>query len=395
MKKEDVTGIIVYLFLIVAAVIFGLTVLQNYMPKSGFPGWVFALFVLGAIAAGLLINAILFELAHLLGAKIGRYIVTSINVLGFCWIRNEDGKYKFKFKSFEGLTGETKIIPSENEKQPNPRPYLLFGVLFYAIELAIAIILFVVMQSLTNNTLNAPKIYLNVAYFVIILAFIGALMLIYNIIPLQMDPLNDGYKLVLTNNPKNREAYNELLRVEHEISLGHQDVEIKTFNDITNFTADLNLNKVYTLLNKNEFEEARVLLDQIVNAKNDISIKVYRRALAQLIYINVFTKELDEARALYDKEIPVNIRSEIHEDNSMVCLRASLLVEGLFDDSKSECLLVLQHVMKAYKHTQKLRKAIEVKLFNEAIKKVSLKHPKWEFEKYLLEETEDKKDAEK
>ena len=162
-------------------------------------------------------------------------------------------------------------------------------------------------------------------------------------------------------------------------------MEIKVFTEITNFTAELNLNKVYILLDKGEFLEAETMLDDILKSE-DISNRTYIRAKAQKIYIHLMNNDLEEAQAFYDKEVPMNERRELSEDVSMASIRAYVLMSGLLDDSQSETMLALNKVLKAYKRTSESRQKYELKLYNEALNKVIAKHPKWELEGYLLEE---------
>ena len=54
MKKEDITGIIVYLVIIVLAVVFGLTVLQTHAPESSLSGFPYVLYIVGAVLSGAL-----------------------------------------------------------------------------------------------------------------------------------------------------------------------------------------------------------------------------------------------------------------------------------------------------------------------------------------------------
>lgn len=379
MKKEDVTGLIIYVIIIILAVVFGLTVLQSHLNESSLIGFTYVLYIAGAVIAGAVINAVIFELAHVLGAKIGKYMILSVNVLGFCFYK-EDGKTKFRFASFDGLTGETKIVPKEGMvDKANPYPYLLFGSLFYAIEAIIVMVLFSLLRNASEYGLR------DVAYAVLTIGAIGLVVLVYNILPMRIDSMTDGYRLTMVSNPKNKEAFNELLRVEYEVQQGNSDVEVKVFDDITNFTADLNLNRVYALLDKREYAQAEEILDKIISAKNDISEKVYIRARAQKIYINLYTKNIDEAREYYDKEVPVAERREISNDVSMASIRAYLLMSGLLDKSRSECLIALNNVYSAFKRTPKNRQETEIALFNEALEKVVAAHPDWELEGYRLE----------
>lgn len=386
MKKEDILGMIAYLLLLGIAAIFTFTVLQKHASYSNMDTFIYALFVLGAFASGIIFNSIIYECAHALGAKIGGYKVLSLNVLGFCFYReNKNEKMKFKFSSFDGLTGETKIVPLDNKKEANPKPFLLLGSLFFIIEIIPIIVFFTISLNYKNNTL-----LLNSAYFLLVVGVTGFLILFYNILPFRLDTLTDGYRLTMVSNPKNKEAFNELLRVEYEFSQGNSNIEVKTFESITNFTADLNLNKVYALLDNKNYLEAEKLLDIIIEGKENISEKVYLRARAQKIYINIMNKSLEEAKEYYDKDVSPQERRKISNDVSLPSIRAYLLMSGLFDKSKSETLIALNNVMKAYKHTPKNRRNIEVTLFNEALKKVIEYHPNWELDNYLLTENKDK-----
>ena len=378
MKKEDISGIIVYLIIIVLAVVFGLTVLQTHASESTLSGFPYALYIIGAVASGVIFNGILFEVAHILGAKVGKYNIISVNILGFCFYK-EENKTKFKFSSYDGLTGETKIVPKEGMvEKANPYPYLLFGSLFFIVEAVGVMLAFSIMR------LSSDRGIKDVAFGLLTFGAIGLIILIYNILPFQIDSMTDGYRLTMVSNPKNKVAFNELLRVEYEIQQGNDNVEVRLFDEITNFTADLNLNRVYTLLDKKEYAAAEEILDKIINAKQEVNAKVYIRARAQKIYINLITKNLEEARAYYDKEVPVSERREISNDVSMASIRAYLLMSGLLDKSRSECIIALNNVYRAFKNTPKNRQQTEMTLFNEALDKVIAAHPDWELDGYKL-----------
>ena len=380
MKKEDVIGLIIYLIIIALAVVFGITVLQTHQPQSIFGQWYqYVLFVGISVILGVILNAIMFELAHVVGAKAGKYLILSVNVLGFCFYRDQE-KFKFHFAPFDGLTGETKIVPKKGyEDKANPTPYLIFGSLFFVVEAIIVMVLFSIFKDKTNTFLG------DLAYSALTIGAIGLVILFYNIVPLRIDSMTDGYRLTMVSNPKNRAAFNELLRVEYEMQQGNNDVEVKIFDEITNFTADLNLNKVYALLDKKQYKEAEEILDKIIAAKQGIDAKVFIRARAQKIYINLITKDLEQAKEYYEKEVPVSERREISNDVSMASIRAYLLMSGLLDKSRSECIIALNNVYKAFKKTPKNRQVTEVTLFNEALDRVVTAHPDWELEGYKLQ----------
>ena len=390
MKKEDFSGLIVYLLILAIAIIFGLNVLKVHAADSGMDTLVYMAFILGAILTGVLLNSILFEVAHIAGAKAGGYQILSVCILGLLFVK-EGKKTNIKLSPFDGLTGETKILPrGKGEKESNPTPYLWFGTLFYLVELIATIVSFIL---LSESTLES-KVPGNVAHFILVVGVIGGMILLYNILPLKLDSTTDGYRMTMVTNAANKKAFNELLRVEYAVSQG-QEVEVETFTDITNFTAELNLNKVYMLLDKREYNEAEKLLDITINSKDTISEKVYVRARAQKIYINIFTKPLDEAKKFYDEEVSMQERRAISNDLSMVSVRTYLLMSGLLDKSRSECLIAIKNVTKCFSRTPKQRQNTEIILFNEALEKVNQLHPDWELLEYKLEKVEEKKDKKK
>ena len=390
MKKEDVSGIVVYLLILAIAVVFGLTILREYSSQWD-SVFIYILFIFGAILTGVIFNAVMFELAHIAGAKAGRYEILSVDILGLLWYKDGE-KSKFKFSGYDGLTGETRILPKKDaKKEPNPTPYLMFGTLFYVIEIIIAVVLFTVQKELKN------EIFTRISYFILVIAVIGGMILIYNILPFKLDATTDGYRMRMTSNKANKIAFNELLRVEEAVRQGETDVEVATFSEITNFTADLNLNKVYMLLDKGDFQEAEKLLDIIISGKETISEKVYIRARAQKIYINIFTKPLEEAKEYYDREVPMVERRQLSNDLSMVSVRTYLLMSGLLDNSKSECIIAINNVRRCFNNTPKQRRKTEANLFNEALKKVDEAHPNWKLGEYSIvyEEKPEKKKGEK
>ena len=226
MKKEDIAGLFVYLILLGLAIIFGLTVLNGHAKDSFISNagnFAYMGFMLGAILIGLGFNATLFELAHALGAKVGGYEVSSVNILGLTFYKNEEGKTKIKFSGFDGLTGETKIYPKENlkdkkgnAKESSPYAYLWFGSLFILLEVVVVMVCFSVM------TRDPGSLLADWAYFILTGGAIGVLILLYNILPFKLDTPTDGYKLTLVSNPKNKAAFNELLRVQRAAEEGKE-----------------------------------------------------------------------------------------------------------------------------------------------------------------------------
>lgn len=384
MKKENITGIIVYFVILVLAVVFGVVVLREFTSSGNchIEAWQFILLIVGAVFAGAIGNAIIYEIAHVLGAKMGGYNILSVSVFGFTFLKF-NGKWKFKFANYDGLTGETKIVPKDNtKKEPNPTMYLLLGTLFYAIEIIVAVIVFVYMSSIENNQ------NLHWAYFIITAAVVGAMILIYNIVPLHLDSMTDGYRLRQVSGAKNRKAFNNLLRMEAGLAVKDETPEEKAAASA--FSADIKLNDLYTYLNERDYASANKVIKEDILSNPKLSKNVYLRAKAQEIYVNIMMKTQEEALEYYDNEVPLDVRRNISNDVSMDCIRAYVLMSGLLDKSRSECNLALKSLLKAYRDVPNNRKALERQLFNDGLKKVIDAHPTWELEKFLMKDAEEK-----
>lgn len=372
MRKEEVASLIVYLLMIAVAIIVGLSVITNAMQTlrpaniNGF------LFVIIVIVVGLLFNVIMLEILHMVGGIIGGYKIVSVNILGFCF-EKRDGKLSLKFKDFDGLTGETKIAPKKEKLNMKPVVWLpLFG---YAIELAGGIVLYTHMM----QNPNLPSSWLGVA--AILFVVLSSMIALYNLVPIKLDSMTDGYKLVLLSKQANIDAYNELLRVEDLGRNGKEITEMKVFNEITEFTANINLFSVYHLLDKGEYEEADKILDIIVENNKKLEPSTYYRIIAQKVYIAIMTKNVDGAREVYDKLADDKIRRYIANDVSMESVRAYLLISGIIDKSRGEVKYAIDRKPKALKRCLKQRVEIENKLYDLALNKVYEAHPNWKEQK--------------
>ena len=377
MKKQDVAGIIVYVIILALAAVFGLVVIREYSPKSGLSSGIFILFVAGGIVAGVIFNAILFELAHIVGAKVGGYKITFVSILGFTF-EKVDAKFKFHLASYDGLTGETKIVPNLKRKKPaNPVPFLTFGTIFYAIEVVVVVLLFSIL-----NREEVPTSYNNTAYFLLIMMAVGGMILFYNIIPLRLDSMNDGYRLRLVSGKKNKEAFNAML-------LGETGTEVATQQqtDQSSFSNDLKVNELYVCLSEDKLLEAEHLADEIIEdskTNKKISNKAIVEAKANKIYLMFVNHGLEEAKQYCEEGFSLHEKKELSEENTLACLRAYVLLSGVVDRSRSECVRALDKTFKIYKHTPEEKRNLETKLFNNAIDIVHEKHPDWGIGDYKI-----------
>ena len=371
MRKEEIASLVVYLLMIALAIIVGLSVVTNAMsvcrPDNMNP---FA-FVIVVIIIGLLFNVIMLEVLHVIGGKIGGYKIASVNILGFCFEKRE-GKWKFKFKDFDGLTGETKLAPKKEKL--NMKPFIWLPLFGYAAELAGGIVLHSHMMSDTASNVR----WLGVCG--ILFVILSSMLALYNLVPIKLDTMTDGYKLVLLSKPANIEAYNEMLRAEDLERNGQPVPELRVFEDITEFTASINLFSVYRHLENNKLDEAEKIVDLMLKDPKKLEPYTYNRLISQKLYIVILTKEIEEAKKVYDELANDKIRRFIANDLSMESIRAYLLISGILEKSQAEVKFAISRKDKAMKRTFKQRAVLEDKLYGIALDKVYEVHPKWKEE---------------
>ena len=369
MKKENIVGIIIYLLVFAIAVVYGFTVLQTHYNHSSIEViGLYAVYIIVSVLGGVIVTGLLEELGHLLGAKVGGYNVTFWCLFYFCFYV-ENGKRRFKFKSFDGLTGETKIVPNyEKKAKPSPYPFILYGTIFNLAWIVACLFLFFLYNK--NDGIES-----DIAYFFLTMGIIAVLATIYNIIPAKLDSATDGYRLLQAKG--NVEAYNEFLMAENG-GQGSVIKDDKSERKPAKFIPEAALNDVYSLLADKKYDEVFVKLDEIFKNENLASSRVILDAKAQYMYAMIFSKEKREYETYYDNEVPFSLRREFSNETSMSVMRTYILTAGLLDNSLSEVLLTLKHVVKAYKNLPSSRKHTELVLFNDALDKVIEAHPKWE-----------------
>lgn len=379
MKKEDIVSLIVYAMMIVLAVVVGLVILgptfsqyARYFPGQGTYNVLFALlFVVSAI----IVNVVLIELGHAAGAKMGGYKVVSINMLGLCFHKTKE-KWKVGFKSFDGLTGETKVAPVK--ENATPKAYSLFPLVMYVIEVVVCMSLYYVFSSMAAKDPSTNGGLMLFAILCLIFVTVGGMLELYNIFPAHLDSTTDGYRLVVMSKQANIAAYNELMRIESAAMEGVVLDDIKSFDEITNFTASINLYKIYFLLGQEKYKEAEELIDKTIEAENQVDKGMFYSALSQKLFLLLVNNEsIEEAKKFYDEKVSQNARRAIANDLSMESIRAYLLISGLLDESEAEARYAIIRKPKAIKRTVAGRKAIEENLFEKALNIVDKTHPNW------------------
>ena len=385
MKKENVFGIVMYLVIFALAVVYGLTVLQTHFKYSAMTAvWQYAVYIIGCIVGGILISAILAEFGHFLGAKVGGYKIIKFTILYFSIYLDKE-KRKFGFRKFDGLTGETLIIPNyEKKEKPNPYPYLWYGPFFLLSWFAACLVCFFSFNS-------GGKIEGDIAYGFLTVGLISLILFVYDIVPIKTDTTTDGYQIAQLLKTKDVKGYNDLLLAkndpENALAISTEKGKKKEAPQVVvNNSVEGKILSVLNHIDNKEYDDANALIEELFSKKEELTSKNYLEVEESRIYIKIMTTPYEEMAEYYENELPLSTKRDISADRSLAGIRTYILMAGLFDKSRSECVLVLSKVAKAYKNTIPSRKHAELVLFNDALEKVCSAHPKWELDIYKLYE---------
>ena len=367
MRKEEIRGLIIYAIMIVVALVVGLTVISKEMATANLQ-MSDLLFLVIVIVVAYLFNAIWLELMHVLGAKMGGYKVTSVNILWLC-LYNNGKTWKFGLKDFNGVCGETRVAPKKEKTNANLLNWLpLFG---FAAEIAACIVVKILVKGSSSDAVS----WLGPASLTFLL--ITSLIAFYNFVPLKLDTLTDGYRIRLFTKPVNIEAYNKMLVIQDKQRLGEKVEKIPVFSEITEYTAEINTAAMYKLLEEEKFEEAIEIIDHLLENKKVINVADCNRLVAQKLYASTFVQERPEVKKLYEDICPIEIRRFIANDVSLQTIRAYVIIAGMIEESESEVAYAKTKIEKATKKASASVIKTEEKLIDKAFKTVYEAHPKW------------------
>ena len=350
MRKEDLISDIIYLLMAGIVLLVGFLVIQPAINDGllGANTGENILFILVALVVGIVINVILMELGHIIGALIGGYKILSFNILGLNFYKDfsenpAKGQLKFRFKGFNGLTGETIIEPKK--EKANPMFYVFFPLILFLLEFVAMYFAIQLIPASASSHFEPVQI---VKYGLVVSTTIAGCIVLYDYFPAKLDTLNDGYRLIsLLRNKINIEAYNEKLKLEANEYKGIKNTEYKIFEEITDFTARINLETALKKVNEKAFDEALSIIDSCLAKTEKISHSTKTDLLLNKVFISFLSKGKDSGLALY-KELDDETKEAVKKCKSLVGIRVYALYIAFDQKSKSEVKYAINKAKKMY-----------------------------------------------
>lgn len=380
MKRNEFAIFLVYVGMLAVALIVGLAVIKPIIDtyNSSMPLNSVLLVILGLVA-GVLLNAFLLGLGHLLGAKVGKYRILKWSVLGFGY-KMVEGKKKYGFSSFDGLVEETKIAP-EDPKTSSLTGFVFFPVLFLFLEFIICMIFIVNAQGWEKTTPSLAWVHI----FVVTVLTVGGIIFLYDLFPAHIDSRTDGFILVLISKPINREAYNNILLAEEAEFLGQPLPATPVYTEITEFTAAINFVSVYRNLGEGKPQEALKILEPLLGEESKASKATKDHALTLKLATLLEQPRKNEGRALYE-ELNDEAKRYISNMPNITALRCYALIASFIENDAGEVNYAIDKAEKLVKASDKDFREIEKSLLQMDKDMIKEEHLSWDLDPLPWEE---------
>ena len=367
MKKQEIISTVVYLLMILVVVLVGYFVIsqnsaaivEHFSNDS-----MIYLFVIVSLLLGVILNVVLVEVGHVIGAKIGGYEILSFNVFGLCFYKTYvEGKVKtkFGFKNFDGLAGETRIMPKNDNKKHSPTFYVTFPLLLILIEFIGLVIVFTLISD--DSSLAFVK------YGYVLIATLGGCFFIYDYIPFKLDTSSDGYRYTLLTKKINIEAFNEKMSFEGHLFLNTKADYIKEFDEITDYTAEVNELNLYRLIEEKDFNKANELLDKIINSEKKLTSYTLAKAKIWKLFILLKEDRIEDAKE-FESKLSESESNILKKEKSLESLRTYSYFIGKVEKAYKFADELSIKYLKEYKNELSLVKELDKKLFENCIQDI-------------------------
>jgi len=365
MKKEDIYTVIVYAMMVAIAIFVGVNIIAPAFVTLGITGVSQYVYATITIFFAFLINVILLELGHILGALVGGYSIQTVNFLGLALIFSPKG-LRLRLQPYEGLTGETIVVP--RAKKLKPKLFLWGGLWMYVIEMVLAI---VIGYGLFDQSQWGR-------YASVVVIAVGGMLMIYNFMPFKLDTVTDGYKIATLTTAKGNDAYEELQRIEKMYKLGKSPKPFNVFKELNNLNVQIYFHKIYQAMVDEAYDEAKADLKKLA-ASPRLGETLQQKIFVLQTYI-AFIEKKPKAAGSFFHELSSKQRKYLSNDTNMSTLSTYLYVAGLIEQSNSEATYTMERQVVSLKKIQESgRKAAEAILFDRMLKLVKKKHPSWRF----------------
>lgn len=321
------------------------------------------LFIILSYACALLV----YNIGKTIFGYLSGYKISLIEILGLqINMSGDKTKVRYLFRNIAEF--HLKMMPKKDKPNPNPTLMFLGGTIFYIL---VAAVLLIVGSTLSANTMIT--LYYGVG--------LGAMIIVYEMLPVKLDTSNDMYLMILSHSPENRETFNKVLTAEALERAGKyiDDFKIKDFGNSRIKPQSL----LYTLRSQVYAKEYKAALDTIDKIEYN-SLYLTDQDKAETLYEQMYIyllqgRSKDAERLILRLEKRVKNSSDLFITPSSA--RTSVLIAGLVDNSLEQVLLKRYDFIKQCRYFGKTDRVMnDIELTRNGISKIKRAHPDWELE---------------
>jgi len=319
--------------------------------------------ILWFIVISYLLAIVIYNLGKIIFGYIAGYKIALIEILGFQF--NFAGK-KFKFRFLLKNIFELHLKMMPRKLDANPLLMLFGGTIFYAL---IAIILIVLTPVLFSGV-STIYIYYGCA--------MGALIVLYEMLPVKLDVFNDMYYIIIINKEKGKTLFNRLLLAQAQERAGEfvDDFKLDSVKD-SRLKPETLLYKLRKEILNRDYKGAMKTVNEINYYSLYLCDQTKVEALYEQMYVYLvqgYSKEAEKLILVLEKKA----KNSADLFSTPYSARTEILIAGLVDNSLEQVLTKRNAFIAQCRYfgpTDCVKKNIE--LAQKGIDKIKLTHPNW------------------
>lgn len=319
--------------------------------------------ILWFIVISYLIAILVYNLGKVIFGYIGGYKLSLLEILGFQFnFAGKKLKFRFLFRNIFEL--HLKLAPKKTDAKP--LIMLLGGTILYVFIALVMIILAPVLFE--SDTIT--YIYYGSA--------MGALVVLYEMLPVKLDVFNDMYYIILINQENAKDTFNNLLLAQSRERAGEfvEDPNFETYEN-SRLKAEFLLFKLRKEVLDKKYKEAIKTVEKINYYSLYMSDQTKVEALFEQMYVYLdqgYSKEAEKLILVLEKKV----KNSADLFTTPYRARTELMIAGLVDNSLDQVLVKRDAFINECRYfgpTDCVKKNIE--LARRGIRKIKLAHPNW------------------
>lgn len=342
MKKKIIKILMFIVYIIMG---FGFGYLLGSLEIEGLLATMFASIVL--LFLSIYITIIIHEGGHLIFGLLSGYKFVSFRIGQLNLIKNQDG-YKLKRYGIAGTGGQCLLMPPEVDEGFN-YPFILYNLGGGLLNLITAVAFLLLSFVVDNNIISV---------FLKILALVGLVLGLTNLIPMELAISNDGDNIRSLKKDENarRALWIQLaLNAKLTNKARLRDIDEEWFYvpegaDLNNNLVNaLIVNKASYYLDKGDIEKTKEQIDYILSGKIQIMDIFKYETLSTKMLLACMEEDHDLANSIYTKDLKkyIDQAKKYSPDKRVLLYAYNLLIKGNIEDAEVE-LSKLDKLAKSY-----------------------------------------------